>query len=109
MKTQQPVLVTSITCGATALAPRLFCSLVGTLPAAGAWCPGVVDAATDPGQQAPVVVAGIALVTAGGAIAAGAQVEASAAGKAVTLSTGAAIGRALDAATADGDLIRILL
>ena len=48
------------------------------------------------------------LVEAGGAIAAGAQVEAGADGKAVVLDAGASNGFALDAALADGDLIRIV-
>ncbi len=108
MKTQQVTLTTSIVCGAAAQLKRRFTTSAGATPAAGAWCPGVVDADTDPGQQMPVNVAGIVLVTAGAAIAQDAEVQTDAAGKAITKAAGLALGRALDAAAADGDVIRIL-
>jgi len=82
--------------------------VAGVLPAAGAWIAGVVEADTDPGQQAPVNVSGLMLGTAGAAITAGAEVEATAAGKFITKDSGIAVGRAWDAAAADGDVIRIL-
>jgi hypothetical protein len=47
------------------------------------------------------------LVTAGGVIARGAQVETDAQGRAVTLTTGVVLGRALEAATAAGQEILI--
>lgn len=108
MKTQQLVLTTTILCGVAAQLKRRFTTSVGTTPAAGAWCPGVVAVDTDPGQQMPVNVSGIILVTAGAAIAADAEVQTDAAGKAITKAAGLALGRALDAAAADGDVIRIL-
>lgn len=108
MKTQQVLLTMSILCGVAAQLKRRFTTSTGVTPAAGAWCPGVVQADTDPGQQIPVGVAGAILVTAGGAIAQDAEVQTDAAGKAITKAAGVSLGRALDAAAADGDVIRIL-
>jgi hypothetical protein len=107
MKTQQVTLTTTIPC-TVALTKRRFVSLAGAPTAAAAWSPGVAEVDCDPGLQAAVNVAGIVLVEAGAAIAAGAQVEADAQARAVTLAAGAANGRALDAAGAAGDVIRIL-
>lgn len=56
----------------------------------------------------PVDVLGICLVTAGAAIAAGAEVESNAGGQAITLAAGKSNGIALDAAAAVGDVIRIV-
>lgn len=108
MKTQQVTLVTSIVCGVASQLQRRFTTSAGTTPAAGAWCPGVVQANSDPGQQMPVAAAGAILVTAGAAIALDAEVQTDAAGKAITKAAGITLGRALDAAAADGDVIRIL-
>jgi len=52
---------------------------------------------------------GTALVEAGGAIAAGAEVEVGVNGTAVAKVTGVAVGIALNAATAAGDMIEVLL
>ncbi|WP_431287475.1 capsid cement protein [Roseateles chitinivorans] len=107
MKTQQVTLTTTIPC-TVALTKRRFVSLAGAPTAAGAWSPGVAEVDCDPGLQAAVNASGIILVEAGAAIAAGAQVEADAQARAITLNAGAANGRALDAAAAAGDVIRIL-
>lgn len=108
MKTQQILLTTTVLCGVAAQLKRRFTKSTGVTPAAGDWCPGVVQADTDPGQQMPVATSGIILVTAGAAIAQDAEVQTDAAGKAITKAAGLALGRALDAAAADGDVIRIL-
>lgn len=65
------------------------------------------DAAT--GEQLAIDVSGVVPVEAGAAIAAGAAVEANAAGKVITLASGVVVGRAVQAAAADTDLIRIKL
>jgi len=107
MKTQQLTLTTTILC-TVALTIRRFVSLAGAPTAAAAWSPGVAAVNCDPGQQATVNVQGIMLVEAGAAIAAGVQVEADAQARAVTLAAGVSLGRALDAAGAAGEVIRIL-
>ncbi|AZE47153.1 Putative membrane protein [Pseudomonas chlororaphis] len=107
MKTQQPVLTTSVI--AVVDLPRyLFASFGGALCAAGAKAFGTVQADTEADNVAPISVLGICLVTAGAAVAAGVEVESDASGRAVTLATGKPNGFTLDAATAAGDVIRIL-
>ncbi|MAQ99924.1 MAG: DUF2190 domain-containing protein [Oceanospirillaceae bacterium] len=106
MKTHHPILITSIT-AAAALAQRRFVGFDGDVCAAEAKALGVTEYAADSGDQASVNASGVILVEAGGAIAVGAQVESDANGKAVTIASGASNGYALDAAAADGDVIRI--
>ena len=69
---------------------------------------GVVEADTENGGVAPANVMGVILVEAGAAIAAGAEVESDANGKAITKAAGVVNGVAWDAAAAAGDLIRIV-
>jgi hypothetical protein len=106
-KTAQPILIASIL-AAAALARLRFAGFDGNVAGAGAKALGVTEAATAQGEQAPVSTHGILLVTAGGVIAAGAEVEVGADGKAVTKAAGVSNGYALDAAAADGDIIRIV-
>jgi Uncharacterized conserved protein (DUF2190) len=61
------------------------------------------------GARIPTTALGIAVATAGAAIAVGAAVEVGAAGKVVTKAAGIAIGRAMSAAAADGDQIEIFV
>ncbi|MBK1613364.1 DUF2190 domain-containing protein [Rubrivivax gelatinosus] len=106
MKTQ--IIAATMTILATAaLTAKRFCTSAGAVPAAGAWCPGVVEADTDAGQLAPVNTHGILLVEAGAAIAQDAQVQTDASGRAITLAAGVALGRVLDAAAAAGNVIRV--
>lgn len=107
MKTKQTVLTTSLL-ALVDLPRHRFAGLDGGLCAAGAKSLGSVAADTEAGNVAPVDVLGICLVSAGGAIAAGAEVESDATGRAVTLTTGKSNGIAMDAATASGDVIRIV-
>jgi len=60
-------------------------------------------------EEAPVLCVGIALVYSGAALSAGAKIQSNAAGKAITYSSGAVAGYALDAATGTDELIRVLL
>lgn len=107
MKTQQPVLTTSVV--AVVDLPRfLFAGFTGDLCAAGAKALGSVAADTEADGVAPINVLGICLVTAGAPIAAGAEVQSDANGKAITKAAGIGNGYAMDAATADGDVIRIV-
>ncbi len=62
------------------------------------------------GRSGSVATVGISKVVAGAAVAAGAKVMPSAAGKAITYTTSNhCAGLALEAASADGDVIRVLL
>ncbi|APC18549.1 DUF2190 domain-containing protein [Pseudomonas frederiksbergensis] len=107
MKTQQPVLTTSVV--AVVDLPRYrFANFAGALCAAGTKAFGVVEADTEADSVAPINVLGICLVTSGAAVAAGDPVESDAEGRAVTLASGLDNGIALDAATAAGDVIRIV-
>jgi hypothetical protein len=88
--------------------PAALRRLTGAVCAAGAKALGIAETATDIGEQAPVNTHGILLVEAGAAIAAGAEVESDANGKAITKAAGISNGFALDAAAAAGDVIRII-
>lgn len=107
MKTQQPILTTSVVAAAD-LIRRRFVGFDGNVCAAGVKALGVVDADTEAGGVAPANVMGVILVEAGAAIAAGAEVQSDAAGRAITKAAGVANGIAWDVATAAGDVIRIV-
>lgn len=107
MKTEQIVLTLSIAATA-ALTKKRFVSLAGAVPAAGAWCPGVANAGYDIGEQAGVDVTGAILVEAGAAVTAGTEVQTDASGRAITKDAGVGLGRALDAASAASEFIRVL-
>lgn len=61
------------------------------------------------GQAATVGIFGVTNVTAGAAITAGAVVQSNTTGQAIPLAAGTALGVALQAATAAGELIPVLL
>lgn len=97
---------------ATAIARRRFVTVNGdgkaVLVAAGEKALGA--SMNDPGENEVLEVAnGIVIVEAGGAIVAGALVEAAADGKAVTQAAGVLAGVAMTAASASGELISIML
>lgn len=79
------------------------------VPAAGVYCLGVTRSDAASGDLVPIDCAGTAMVEASAAIAAGAAVETTNNGRAVTKSTGIAVGRALTAAAQAGDLIEVHL
>lgn len=108
MKTSIILATISVLAAAT-LTKHRFATSAGGVPAAGAWCPGVANTGYDAGEQAGLDTHGIVLVEAGAAVAADAAVQTDASGRAITLAAGASLGRALDAATAAGDLIRVKL
>lgn len=82
MKTAKPILIDSIAAAADVVKNR-FAGLDGNYCGANARALGVFDADTKAGQQAPVMVLGIALVESGAAVTAGANVASDASGKAV--------------------------
>ncbi len=109
MKTEQPILITSILAPVN-LSQNLFVGFDGNLPSADSKTLGVVNANTNSGNYAPVMVQGIALVKSSAAISQGSPVTTDASGKVKTVSTTEKInGYALDAATDADQLIRILL
>lgn len=107
MKGQNVVLTMSVLALA-ALTRQRFIGLDGNPCAAGAKALAVAEYSSDAGNMAPGNVLGVILVEAGAAVAAGAEVQSDASGKAITKAAGIGNGFALDAATADGDIIRIV-
>lgn len=109
MKTEQPILITSIVAAAN-LSKNLFIGFNGALPASDVKTLGVVNADSDSGENAPVMVLGIALVYSNAAITQGAAVTTHSNGKAKPISGSEIInGYALDSASGPDELIRVLL
>lgn len=94
---------------AAALTAERFVTLQGAVPAAGVGNVGVARTDAASGDAVTVDVAGRTTVIAGAAVAVGALVETNNAGKAITRTTGIALGRALTAAAADNDPLVVLL
>lgn len=107
-QTEKPVLIDSITAAAD-LTRHRFVSYAGAVATAGAVVLGVANTDANDTEQVPVMVIGIAIVTAGAAIALAAPLEVGTAGKAITRTTNKLVGYAMDAASQDGDLIRVRL
>lgn len=107
-KLYKPLLIDSIKAQTNLLKQR-FIGFDGNVCSAGAKAYGVCDVETESGQFAPAAILGILLIETGGAIAAKAKVTSDASGRAVAItSTEEVNGYALDAATAAGDVIRIV-
>ncbi|QND84173.1 putative membrane protein [Chromobacterium vaccinii] len=107
MKGQNVVLTLSVL-AVNDLQARRFVGLDGKTCGDGAKALGVVEVDTEADSMAPANALGAILVEAGGAIAAGADVQSNASGQVVAKAAGLSNGIALDAATATGDVIRIL-
>lgn len=107
-KLYKPLLIDSIRAQAD-LPKQRFIGFDGNLCAASVKAYGVSDVEIEAGQFAPVGVLGILLVEAGGTLAVKSKVTSDASGRAVAItSTEEVNGYALDAATAAGDIIRIV-
>lgn len=91
-----------------AVPARRFISPIGGLPTAGGQTLGVTVANFDIGDYASAEALGVLIVEAGMAVAVGARVETDATGRAVTKAAGQDQGLAITAATAAGEMIRIL-
>ena len=104
----KPLLIDSIK--ATANLPKQrFIGFDGNICSAGAKAYGICDVETDAGQFAPAAILGILLIEAGGVIPAQAKITSDANGRATTIaSTEEVNGYSLDAAIAEGDVIRIV-
>jgi hypothetical protein len=110
MKTEQPILITSIIAPADLSAKKnYFIGFDGNVCGNGAKALGVLNANTNSGNQAPVMTIGIALTYTGAEINQGAKVQSDANGKAITFASGEVNGYALDAAAGADELIRIKL
>lgn len=103
-----PCLTLTVTASVALTADR-FVAHGGGLPGAGGNTLGVARSDAAAGAAAPVDVLGTGVVEASAAIAAGAKIEALADGRAVTQSSGVTVARALQAATAAGQRIEVLL
>jgi len=111
MKTEQPLLITSIIAAADLSANKnLLIGFDGNLCGADAKPLGVLNANTDSGEEAPVTCVGIALVYSGAAITQGDKLKSDANAKVITWATsGEVVGFAMDAAAGADELIRVLL
>lgn len=107
MQTEK-ILLTVTVAAIAALPLKRFVNFAGGPAIATDVALGVANANYDAGEQAGVDTHGEILVEAGAAIAAGAQVQPDALGRAITLAAGTAFGRARDAATMAGEFIRVL-
>lgn len=107
MQTEKILLAVTVL-ATSALARFRFANFAGATANATDAALGVPVTAFDAGEQASVATHGEMLVEAGAAVALGAQVQSDATGRAITLAAGVAAGRARDAATAAGDIIRVL-
>lgn len=106
MKTHQVIFTTSIPAAAD-LTRQRFVGFDGNVCAAGAKAIGVADIDAAAGRLVPVDMIGNILIEAGAAVAAGAEVQSDASGRAIPKAAGVGNGYALDAASAAGELIRI--
>jgi len=108
---QQAISLLALTVVATGtIAANRFVTPAGAQAGADANTLGVARTAAVPGDKIAVDVLGTAVVEAGAALSAGATVKADASGRAITwASSGAKVGIALEAATAAGQFIEVLL
>jgi len=107
-KLYKPLLIDSIK-ASTNLPKQRFVGFDGGICVAGAKALGICDVETDADQQAPIGVIGILLVEAGGTITQGTAITSDASGRAIVALEAQKInGYAQDAASAEGEIIRIV-
>jgi len=103
------ILVLSVL-ASTAVAANRFVNAVGAQVGADGYTLGVARTPAAIGEQITVDVQGTAVVVAGAAFAKGATLKVDAAGAAITwVTSGARVAVALEAATAAGQLVEVLL
>ncbi len=107
--TQNVSLLTLSLVATVAITAERFTTVAGAPAAAAGNTFGVAKSSAAIGEVYPVEVVGTAIVAAGAAIAKGAAIEVGTAGKAITKASGVTVARAMQAATADGDRIEVLL
>lgn len=106
MKTEK-ILMTTTVLAAAALPQYRLVDYAGGVPAAGALCLGVANAAYDLAEQAGINTHGELLAEAGATVAVGAKLQTDASGRVITWASGEVVGYARDAG-AVGDIIRIM-
>ena len=107
---QIPVLRLTIAAAAEAIGENLFATLDGAVPAANGWGAGPTLYKTAVGEPFAVTSIGQCQVVASGAIAKGAKLKLAAGGKvAAHDGNNVCVGRAMDAAAQDGDVIDALV
>ena len=110
MKTEQPLLITSILCiDNNGIFKNRFVTFEGSYGREGSKSLGVCNADTSFNEMMPVMVKGIALVIAADSIGLGEPVECFDDGAAKSYDGGNIEGYALDASNGGNELIRILL
>ena len=110
MKTEQPILITSVKVDATlADKKNVFVNFTGGLCDEDEKALGVLNAETDSGEQAPIVCSGIALILSGEDLSPGQPVRCGPNGKANALGAGTLNGYCMDNALGADELVRILL
>jgi hypothetical protein len=109
MSTQNISLLTLTVLLTGAVAAARFVTPAGAQAAAGGNTLGVARSPGAIGERIPVDAIGTAVVEAGAAVAAGASIGADASGRAITWASGAKVAIALEAATAAGQFVEVLL
>lgn len=102
------VLALSLKLSGTVTANR-FVTPAGAQAGAGANTLGVCRQSGVSGDMATIDVLGTAQVESGAAVAVGATIAADSSGRGITWASGAKVGLALEAATAAGQIIEVLL
>lgn len=110
MSRQNIALLALTVMATTAIAAERFVTPAGAQAGADANTLGVARSAAASGERVPVDVIGTAVVESGAAVAEGATLKSDASGRAITWATsGAKVAVALQAATAAGQFIEVLL
>ena len=107
--TQKISILTIAIAAAVAITAERFITATGAVATAGGNAAGVATTDAAIGDYVATDVLGTSVVTAGAAIAKGAAIEVGTGGKAITKTSGVTVARALQAATADGDRIEVML
>lgn len=109
MGTQSKAVLTLTLAAAGTIAANRFITPAGAQAGAAANTLGVANTAAVAADKIPVDVLGTTTVEAGAAVSANATVQSDASGRAITWASGPKIGIALEAATAAGQFIEVLL
>jgi hypothetical protein len=110
-RTELPIQILTGTLAGTVVAQRFVSGYMGALTqtgAAAAAC-GVAQVAGVSGDLIPYACDGVVLVECGAAIAAGAQLDVDASGRAITHAAGVIVGTAQNATTALGQYVQVKL
>lgn len=110
MSTQSLSILTLTLAAAAAIAANRFVTPLGAQAGADANTLGVANTAAATGEKFPADVRGTTTVETGAAVVVGATLKSDASGRAITwITSGAKVGIALEAATAAGQFIEVLL